>query len=295
MEIKEEFQLLYRCPVCGDPCEAWTVNLPHPNLSADGENVEVSTVLEVECESCGQSSDVTVTAHLLHWSGHISGDPNTIVEITHHDYREDEWLEELEPEAHPYSNYTDAISEWRKLLNELGEASETSGRNRMLLVQLFSILEAYLSDAVVGLAHQKDAVLKSIIRWHPDLKSEQVSLVSVAENPNFVRELVVAKLRRTQFHRFEHVNGMLRAAIDLHFLPSDKSARDKAIEATKIRHACVHRNGRDQNGRIVGITRDYLKGLADLFNRRVNELDRHIAKMEEESRRDVFIDDLVDF
>lgn len=276
--VREEFQLLLNCGTCGVPCEVWPNQMPRP---WPGSDVEATAIFEAECEECGQTTEVTVTADLSGWLAHVSGDPETHVQVNHYDYSEDDWLEDLEPELHPFTNYKAASREWRKHLRELGETDDASGRNRMLLVQLFSIVEAYLSDAVIGIAHEFPDVLNSIVAWHPDLKEEKVSLSSVAANPNFVRDMVISRLRRTQFHRFEHVNGMLRAALQHHFLPSDKEARRRVLESAKIRHFCVHRNGRDQDGNLVsGITDRYLLGLVNLFDEMLLSLRNRIEEVE---------------
>ncbi|MBP2238101.1 hypothetical protein J2Z31_004628 [Sinorhizobium kostiense] len=282
--IREEFQLLLQCPVCGVPCEAWPERMPVAISDVEGE-ADITGEFEIECDECGQTTDVTVTAHLLGWTAHVSGNPSHEVQVNHYDYGDDQWLEDLEPEPHPYTNYRAAISEWHSLLKELGEAGDASGRNRMLLVQLFSILEAYLSDAVISLVYNNSEILNAIVAWHPELKEEKVSLASVAANPHLVRDTIVSRLRKTQFHRFEHVNGMLRAAIRHPILPADKETRGEVLRAAKIRHDCVHRNGRDQEGNLVtGITGRYLWDLAGVFDDMVNKLHRRIEE-EEDSRR----------
>ncbi len=195
------------------------------------------------------------------------------VSVDHLDHGDDDWLEDLEPEPHPVGNYNTAVAEWRRFLRDLGDEG-CSGINRMLLVQLFSALEAYLSDAVISLVHRNDGVLNAIVAWHEELKDEKVSLLAVAKNPNLVRDILIAKLRRTQFHRFEHVNGMLRASLNHHLLPSRKEDRDFILQSVKFRHACVHKNGNDDDGKpIEGITFDYLRRLEAIFTAMVEKLD----------------------
>jgi hypothetical protein len=133
----------------------------------------------------------------------------------------------------------------------------------MLLVQLFSILEAYLADAIIKLAFDEPGVAAAIVEWHPELKDQQISLKRVATEPYLMRDLVIDQLRKTQFHRFEFVNGMLRASFDHHMLPKDKGRRDILLKSVQRRHDCAHRNGRNQDGHVLGdLTVAYLEALA---------------------------------
>ncbi|WP_201409911.1 hypothetical protein [Mesorhizobium sp. J8] len=280
-----EFHVLIRCPSCGSLAEAWLDEVPTADLTSDSAADAAATgEIEIECETCGNEIPVTITADLAGWQAHLTEDPDAKVEIERLDYSSyDDWLEELQPEPHPRAIFTQAIGEWTSLLHTIGDKrSGVSGINRMLLVQLFSIVEAYLSDAVIKLAFENPAVAKAIVTWHPDLKGERVSLPKVASQPNLVRDTVVDQLRKkTQFHRFEFLNSMLRVAIGHHLLPSDKAERDLVLQSVQNRHYCVHRNGRDVDGNILGgVTVDYLSRLSRSFTAIVEGLAKAIKEIE---------------
>ncbi|MER9963064.1 hypothetical protein NKJ72_19245 [Mesorhizobium sp. M0045] len=279
-----EFHVVARCPVCGIPAQAWLDEVPTADLSAESASDAIATSdIEIECETCGNVFPVTITAHLTGWEAHLTDDPKTKAEFEQLDYSYDQWLEDMEPEPHPRVIFNQAIGEWLGLLHAVGDKrSGAAGINRMLLVQLFSIIEAYLSDAVIKLAFEDRVVAKAMVEWHPDLKVEQVSLMTVASQPNLVRDVVVAQLRKkTQFHRFEFLNGMLRAAIGHHLLPNDKVKRDLILQSVQGRHHCVHRNGRDLDGKILdSVTVDYLSRLARCFMETVERLATAINEIE---------------
>ncbi|SJM35824.1 hypothetical protein [Mesorhizobium delmotii] len=282
--VEGEFHVVAHCPSCGVPADAWLTEVPAPDLTAESASDAIATGdIEIECETCGNVFPVTITAHLTGWEAHLTDDPKTKAEFEQLDYSYDDWLEEMEPEPHPRAIFNQAISDWTSLLHLVGDKrSGAAGINRMLLVQLFSIIEAYLSDAVIKLAFEDRAVAKAIVEWHPDLKVEQVSLTTVASQPNLVRDMVVAQLRKkTQFHRFEFLNGMLRAAIGHRLLPGDKVKRDLILQSVQSRHHCVHRNGRDVDGKILdSVTVDYLDRLARCFMETVERLATAIDEIE---------------
>ena len=220
--IKEEFHVVMRCPTCQHLVEAWPEEVPRADLGAEtAHDAEATTEIELDCETCGESFSATVHAHLGGWEVYLTGDPFHEGTFEHFDYTFDEWINEMEPEPHPRANFEEAIKEWARLLDAIADKrSGSASSNRMLLVQLFSIVEAYLADAIVKLAYDDPSVAAAIIQWHPELKDENVSLKRVATEPNLVRDIVVAQLRKTQFHRFELVNGMLRACLKHHLLPA---------------------------------------------------------------------------
>lgn len=294
--VEEEFHVVINCPQCGVPCDAWLTDVPRPDLEAetarDAENIED---IDLDCETCGHNFEVTIRAALLAWDAYLTDDPSQAGTVEHIDYRYDDWMDEMEPEPHPRAIFDQAIGEWMHLLDEIADKrSGAAGTNRMLLVQLFSILEAYLSDATIKLAHDDPAVARGVVIWHPELKAQQVSLTKVASEPDLVRDVVIARLRKTQFHRFEFVNGMLRAAIGHFLLPKEKTDRDMVLKSVQVRHDCAHRNGRDAEGNIIDtITTQYLSGLAARFMDMVANLATKIDEIDTERRKEM-LDDLDD-
>ncbi|MER9915383.1 MULTISPECIES: hypothetical protein [unclassified Mesorhizobium] len=288
--IEGEFHIVAHCPICGVPAEAWPDEVPGPDLSAESASEAVTTGdIEIECETCGAEFPVTIVAHLSGWDAHLTDDPSKKAKIERIDYSYDDWLEDLQPEPHPREIFDQAIHDWSGLLQVIADKkSGVAAVNRMLLVQLFSILEAYLSDAVIKLAFDDAEVAKAIVEWHPDLKEQQVSLKKVASEPTLVRDMVVAQLRKTQFHRFDFLNGLLRVTIGHHLLPKDKAQRDMILQSVQSRHHCVHRNGRDSEGNVLNIlTVEYLSRLAGCFSETVAGLAAAIDKIEAERNKDL--------
>ncbi|UVK53050.1 hypothetical protein DBIPINDM_006501 [Mesorhizobium sp. AR02] len=268
-----DFHVTVKCPSCKMPAEGWLDEVPSADLTAETtSDAIVSSEVEIECKTCGSEIPITVTAHLTGWEAYLTDDPSTKVEIEPPDYSYDDWLGDLEPEPHPREIFDAAIGEWFNLLRMGNRTTGTAGINRMLLVQLFSILEAYLSDAVIKLASEYAIVAAAIVEKHPELKKQNVSLIKASE-PGFVRATVIAQLRQTQFHRFEFLHAIILKAIGHHLLPSDKVKRDRILVSVQNRHHCVHRNGRDATGNVLeGITIGYLTDLAEVFMQMVADL-----------------------
>jgi hypothetical protein len=265
LEQYDEFQIVANCQVCGVPADAWPSGLPKVKWTADGIDGDTTDQIELECETCDHDFEVTVRAHMDGWEVFLTDDPSKKGLLEHFAY--DDWIDEIPVETHPRAIFDEAIREWSVLLATIADRrSGSAGTHGMLLVQLFSILEAYLADAVIKLAFDEPGVAAAIVQWHPELKDQHISLKRVATEPTLMRDLVIEQLRKTQFHRFEFINGMLRASIDHHMLPTDKGQRDVLLKSVQRRHDCAHRNGRNQDGQVLGdLTVAYLEGLAGQF------------------------------
>ena len=264
--IDQEILIMAHCPRCGVPAEYWTIELPIAGQTADAaDDAGATEVYDFECERCGYEFSVTVRADLAGWVAFLTEDPSEEVLIEHYTF--DGWIDDIDPMPHPYTNFQESMGEWQGLVKTIGDKDKAaSAANRMLLTQLFSILEAYLADAIIKLSHEVPSVSAAIIEWHPELKKQQVSLKSLANEPNLARDIVVAKLKKTQFHRFEFINGLLKASMQHNFLPSDKTRRDLVMESIKLRHDCVHRNGRDEEGNVPeGPSLEYLNRVSRCF------------------------------
>lgn len=283
--IVEEWRLRTTCQQCGFPVAEW-ITAPRPEPDSDG--VDETATFEIACDNCGEITVVEVSAKDGIWSAHVQL-TGEAASVEHFDYRDDQWYEQLVPEPHPFDNYIASFSDWKTLLSRFGDAqSGHADINRMLLVQLFSIFEAYISDAITGYIYGNPSAALAVIKWHPELKHETVLLGAVAENPNLPRDTVISKLRRTQFHRFEHINSLLRATMNHQLLPANKEDRGKILRAGMTRHDCVHRNGRDHEGNLVDwISTTYLHEIAGLFESMIKRLASRLDEMdlrEEKSR-----------
>lgn len=280
--VKEEFRIIAHCPTCGTPCETWLTEVPAADLTAetahDGESTED---IEMECTECGETFSMTIRAMWVGWEVFYTDEPTKMGTIEHLDYGYDEWLEQTEPEPQPRTIFDLAIHEWSELVHKLADRSDGgAGINRMLFMQLFSITEAFLADAIQRLAFDYEDVARAIVIWNPKLSKEPITLKTVAEKPDIVRDKVIETLRKMQYHNFETIDGLTNAVLKHHILPEgkeNKEARDAIVGSVIWRHHCVHRNGRDLEGNVVdGITVQYLDKISGRFITMASDLDAAI-------------------
>lgn len=253
----------FLCPTCGHPAAAWL----------DMPSDEDYLAEEVECLNREEPHSWTVELqdNATGIRGWISKHPGVNVSVTPLNTLDD-WDEPL-PEPGSYGIFLDALEEWRYNVTDLGEADGGSSRNRMLFTTLFSIVEAYLSDTIIGAALADKDVQRHMLGLD-GLKGTVVSLETVLDKPNIVRDLVKTALQRMSFHNLTAVNGICKLAFKKPLLPSDNEDRALVIKSVDKRHDCVHRNGRDKDGnQHKDITQDYLRKLGVIFENMAQSLE----------------------
>ena len=80
------------------------------------------------------------------------------------------------------------------------------------------------------------------------------------------------------YHSLSRVQFLYKTAIglDIFDVSIDRVELQRAI---KLRHHCVHRNGKDENGnQLTEITRDYVEAIAEIIKQFIEQIDK---KMEE--------------
>ncbi|CDZ30746.1 Hypothetical protein NGAL_HAMBI490_56160 [Neorhizobium galegae bv. officinalis] len=250
-----DYDVSFLCPVCGHPGKGYMVT-----PIEDGETVEEISCLNPEDEHSWSVRIIRINSHT---SARIDGQPETPVEVVPAGFPDD-W-NEPEPEPDAYGIFLKAIEEWRENVDDISRISSSNSRNRMLFITLYSIVEAYFSDAIVGAA-QYDTNLQRKMLKHKSLKDKQLSLETVLDNPTIVQDMVKTALQALSFHDLSLVNWISEQAFQKSILPKDSDDRKLIMMSVPKRHDCVHRNGRDKEGnQIEFIEREYLKKVATIF------------------------------
>lgn len=262
---ERDAEISFLCPHCGHPASAW-VKIP----SDIDEHFE-----EVSCLNNEDEHEWTVIVRHDEVNGYtaeLEDDPNVDVEISVESNAYEDW-DEPEPEPDAYGIFRRAMADWKSNVRELGTPYGASSRNRMLFTTLFSILEAYLSDAVIGAAMEDVAVQRKMLKLD-GLKDKHISLETILDKPDIVKEMVKTTLQGLSFHKLGAINGICESCFGKKILPQDNDDRTLVMKSIDKRHDCVHRNGNDKAGVLhEDITLEYLDKLGGLFEEVAKTLD----------------------
>lgn len=258
---QRDAEVSFLCPKCGRPAAAW-LKIPG-EVDEDGHYEEVACLNEEDDHKwmviIRREEDNGYTAEL-------EDDPDVEVDISIESDHYDDW-EEPDPEPGAYGIFLNAMGEWKRDVLDLSAPGGASSRNRMLFTTLYSIVEAYLSDSIIGSALMDVPVQRRLIKLKElDLHDKQLSLDTVLENPNVVRDMLRAVLQKFSFHKLVPVSRISEVAFGKPILPRDQGDRALAVDSVQKRHDCVHRNGFDTEGnQHADITHDYLYKMGAIF------------------------------
>lgn len=251
----------FHCPKCG--VEIGTAKQIPKGIQTQGD--------EVYCDSCRLVFTAMIGAdaqdEVVAW---VAEDANISASVVVFDAGNLVDLANLVPED-PLKVFLIAqaeILEVRRALL-LPDQQLTPAATRMLLIQLFSIIEAYLSDRLKRAALDSLMVRRRLATRVSALKEISVKLTEVAQSDDILTTKVIAHLQKVSFHDFAKANELYLAAFQKPILPADDADLQFLEEAVSKRHDCVHRNGYT----LTGVFN------ADIDRAYLDELDVQFAQM----------------
>lgn len=261
-----DVEINFLCPMCGHPVSA--------SFKMDPDDEEFHE--DVNCLNDEDTHEWTVAILKRQGGGYTAAvveDPEIEVSLEVDDHA-DFW-EEPEPEPNSYEIFRIAMREWDRNVDELSAPNGHSSRNRMLFVTLYSIVESYFSDAINGNAILEPAVEKELLRTKGlGLGDIKISLPTILEKPDIVRERIGIALKGLSYHKIQVVDTLSKLIFEKTILPKDSKDRALVIGSVQKRHDCVHRNGLDTAGhRHVDITPQYLRTMGRTFEEMASALE----------------------
>jgi hypothetical protein len=144
--------------------------------------------------------------------------------------------------------------------------------HRMQLLQHIAQMEAYLADRLVVLVSNFDDLLRNLVLKHESLKKQSYTLEAFVGNPHLVTEKATSYLKSLLYHELERAADVYRAALDIDIFP-DKDLKSILTQAVIDRHHCVHRDGKDNDGKTLDIDDDYIAVLQDALKKFVGHIE----------------------
>ncbi|MBZ9942431.1 hypothetical protein LB533_15150 [Mesorhizobium sp. BR1-1-13] len=181
------------------------------------------------------------------------------------DYDEYQYLHFLKSYVphEPYARYNNSIERLDEIAENSRHLADYPMFHRMMLVQHVAILEAYLADRLITLVTSKPHLPQALVLNHPTLKTQKYPLEAFVGNPNLVADKITTHLKSVLYHELELVADLYKAALGFDML-ADQSSSAILKQCMIDRHHCVHRDGKDNLGRILSeINSEYIVRMRD--------------------------------
>jgi hypothetical protein len=273
------------CPGCGATIHEIIEEVPAYDLMADrGADAQGFVDQTVDCSECDRQFIVAIRNTGAGLVAELQ-DGDTPVQVIDDpiSYPDDEW----EVEAYQRENLPNDPGQIFKFATydidfiasemESGAHGSIGALNRMLLVQYFSAIEAYLSDRLIGLVLDDPQSMSALVKGNKEWTADKISVVELASNPNAFRDWVHARLRELMYHNFVKIDLYYRSVMGSTIFP-DEATKKTLMEFVPVRHDCVHRYGRDHDGRERSISKTNLETLGGALEDVVNHLEGLFAR-----------------
>lgn len=296
MEIEEaqwkESSVSFHCPNCNAKVEGF-VDLPVVYEEGD----EVNLPVEVSCSICSASFGGWLVTDWHRCDIALDDYPDTSVtanpargfidEYERYDDAYFDWLGSQDLSSRPLLRaFTGTMSDVKALSLGLSADPKSQMLARMLLSQSITALEVFLSDTLILAVKQSGALQEKLLRSKSlQIGSRDFKLSDAVGVENFAREKLLDYLRAVSFHNLEKVSTLYRIGLGIEIIPDGEDAKEIDL-AIKIRHDCVHRNGKDQaTGDLRNIPQVSLLQLIESLRRMVNSIDLKVRTFEEQQEK----------
>ncbi len=173
----------------------------------------------------------------------------------------------------PFARYRNSIERLDEIAENSKHLNDYPMFHRMMLVQHVAILEAYLADRLITLVTAFPDIRRSLVLNHQPLKAQKYPLEAIVGNPDLVTQKITSYLKSLLYHELVLISEVYRAALSVDILANEPSAT-ALKEAMIERHHCVHRDGKDNDGRVLTqIDASYTAGLRDNSVALVNHIE----------------------
>lgn len=283
--------LSFECSRCEDSIFEEDVDLPGFDYSTEVHSDGRGTAEQyVACPTCKKEYTVEISNMFDQYEAEIPEEPGISVDISVPyvpDDDESDYLEYLKSyvPAEPAARYQHSLELLDEMVAAAGALKSFPVFHRMLLLQHVAMMEAYFCDRLITLAGV-DQVRLDLITNLPALKDQKHPLVAIARKPDLVSERVTMFLKCQLYHELDAVEKMYVAGLGSS--PFVDDASKKFLETVMInRHHCVHREGRDNDGKVLreideAYVTEVRKAISALVEHIEQEFSAQIAKVDDD-------------
>lgn len=147
--------------------------------------------------------------------------------------------------------------------------------NRMMYVNVITVMETYLSDSFIKLVIGNKYFKLKLLEVSPDFNDIKLNLREAYEWLEDIDANIIEKLQNIVFHNLERIIGMFRNVLGITFL-DDMGDIFKAILK---RHDIIHRNGKTKEGKVIKISKQNVLELINSVVRLIEHIERQISNI----------------
>ncbi len=238
----------YQCPICSQKVLNF-IAVPEPreieNMAAEPWRTFES---EITCNHCGQLYPVVVEQQGSAITARMHYYPDVQMNCSQPALLErGPSAADIDVPPDPSAILINNILDIRGVMQNITDDYWIETLRRMIFIQLFAGLEAYLGDTLITQVLNNPTVMQRAVAGIRELKEKAITLPEIAADPHIVAKTVASHLRGLLYHNFAKVDRIWKITLGHSIFP-DNEVKAIMSRAEPIRHDCVHRNGKDKEG-----------------------------------------------
>lgn len=283
--------LRFYCSECGEEIEEIIESLPSPNLMSERDTYSgtlETDCTDIECPNCHKNYNIQLASSMYGgelYSDDLDEDTKMEVEDIEDNYFED-YSEIVESNSLFFDTFYTQMEANKRLFENFVLAPDLEiSLNKLLFVNIITCLETYLSDALINSVLDNECYLKKFVENFKDYTETSFKLSDIYKKFENLKKLVKEDLYKLMYHNIFKIKPIYKTTFDIDF-PENISDVAKKIS---MRHHLVHRNGKDQNGNQIIITKeelnqtynlifDFVKKIDNQFKTKITVVEGEVAK-----------------
>jgi len=247
----------WECPVCEEP-NISDFEIPEVNFFSDkASDYHNEELLELVCDNCNFQAEGTIRNSVFGLEFQINGPDHKPIHIeatdftdfNEYDFEEEYENSYWEPSDNPDDEFTVAITGMRTLLTTKFLAEHDDQLlNRIVFSHTITALEAYLSDCFINLIKGDKETQKIIYEKDVELRKKKFTAKEFLDGPDMPEKYMLLYFRKeVSFHNLSASNRYFEYVLNQDIFLDDIH-KDLMFRAITLRHDCVHRNGKSEQG-----------------------------------------------
>jgi hypothetical protein len=189
------------------------------------------------------------------------------------------WTDAFDDLAEHNRAFTSAYDTFDAAINEIRSLMDLSPDNpslvRLLYANAITSMEAYLADTVKKNVLTREPLLRRFVESHPSFKDMKLTMAGVFRAHGEMKTQVRKILDDTSFHHIDRAIAIYRSVFCAEFPRELLGPLHRAIEN---RHHIVHRNGKDDSGKLIELTRADLEHVITVVTATISAIDTQVKE-----------------
>ena len=179
--------------------------------------------------------------------------------LSDENYFDNELFEAIESNVDPYLTLRVSIDIAKKLLRQPVEQELKAKYYGLIFVNGIAIMETFLLDYFLQIIMNYEIIKTKFICTTKEFKAKKINFSEILSEYEKIDKTIRNYLTGLTWHNLPKVNALYRDTFDI-----DLSKHiEPIVQAVKIRHDIVHRNGKNKNGEETRIEIEMVKTLIE--------------------------------